>query len=74
MNQCIKKYNSKLCQHLCQKTEGCTRFAYVSNEYNGVHGTGIRQCCFMKSTSDENMVDMDGVIVGPKTCNGLLHE
>lgn len=66
--RCEKRDTAKACQQWCQGTHGCTHFVWVSDIYNGIHGTAARKNCCLKSTSSNAMIDMDGVIVGPKAC------
>ena len=68
LNSCIMKESASECQTECQNHATCTRFTYVTNSYNGEHGTGIRKCCFFKGTATENLIPMNDVIAGPKTC------
>ena len=68
LNICMIKESARECQTECQNHATCTRFAYITNAYNGQHGTGIRKCCFLKSTATEDLISMDDVVAGPKTC------
>ena len=68
LNSCVKKESASQCQTECQNHATCTRFAYVTNTYNGLGGIGIRKCCYLKSTVTEDLISMDDVVAGPKTC------
>ena len=62
-----KKDNAYECQRLCQETSGCKRFVYITDTYNGVHGTGIRKNCILKDQNPIYKVVKD-IVSGPAKC------
>ena len=65
---CAKREGPAQCQMLCQKNQICTRFSYMTEKYNGVQGSTIKNCCFLKKTVVESPVALSGAISGPQTC------
>jgi len=66
--KCIKKDSLLECQQACQGSVGCGKFSYVTDTYNGIHGTGARKSCCLKPTQAAELVDAVGVTSGPKNC------
>ena len=65
---CTRKDSIMECQNLCQATQGCAKFSYVTDTYDGKHGTGARKNCCLKSYATMDLVDETGVISGPRSC------
>jgi len=69
---CTKTDTPDLCQQLCQQTSGCTRFNWLTRNYNGTtDGTAPRRDCCLKGTASEELVKLDDVVSGEKYCKDL---
>ena len=69
-----KTDTAKQCQELCQKTAGCLKFTYITDNYNGPWGIGSRKSCCLKGTLVTSLEQLEGVVSGPKECPGkTLH-
>ena len=62
--------SAKKCQDICLVTDDCSKFSYVTQNYNGKYGKGIRGKCFMKSNKTVPLTTENGVTSGPKACPG----
>ena len=62
--------SAKECQDICLVTDGCSKFSYVEQWYNGRYGKGIRGKCNLKSTKIVPLTPEHGVTSGPKACPG----
>ena len=67
-SSCTKKDSSYECQKSCEETSGCKRFVYIRDTYNGVYGTGIRKCCFLKDQDVPNYKKVQDLVSGPAKC------
>ena len=68
LKTCTKTDDAIGCQLLCEKTNECTRFSYITAKYDGQYGAGMKGCCFLKTTTNETLIDHGGVMAGPKSC------
>ena len=68
-NWCTKKANEYQCQKLCQETDGCKRFTYVRNTYNGEYATQLLHCCILRDGQDGPKYKvLQGLVSGPVRC------
>ena len=68
--KCVKQNSLTDCQQLCQNTDGCERFSYVTDKYNGKHGPAARRGCCLKKGYRLKLTKEVGVISGHKICYG----
>ena len=65
---CQKTNTIQECQMLCQNTNGCKRFVYVTDAYNGDYGIGARGSCCLKDQTLPDYRDVQDVVTGPAQC------
>ena len=71
---CVKLQSATECQRLCQQTEICAKFSYVTDTYNGRLGVADvgdrKRCCLKPNISIPLRVEL-GITSGPRFCSGL---
>ena len=65
--KCVQRESAESCQKLCQQTEQCRKFSYITNTYDG--NAKRRDCC-LKRNGKMFPIDNVGIISGPRYCNG----
>ena len=65
----IKVKSKSECKKLCQKTDKCAKFTYLSNHFPDVNRRGE---CNLKTDKLIEPTDLKGAISGPKDCGNLF--
>ena len=66
--ECIKEKSVSECQQLCQQTDKCAKFSYLTNDFSEENRR--TECC-LKTDQAISPSHMKGVISGPKECGNL---
>ena len=65
---CTKKDTIEQCKMLCQDTEKCDHFVYVTDNYDGMYGSGLRRNCCLKRATTKALIPVQDVATGPRHC------
>ena len=63
---------ANLCWKMCQETEECEFWTWVSDSYNGKNPKFWRGMCYLKRRQSKTPTSITGFIAGTKTCSPFI--